>query len=175
MRASSIASRTRTGAVPPSLVRLSTEASSESTSNTPGLICACTVCMASSGRSASAHWRSSAAATSVPVIWCASRNGRPSSRTSNRPGRSRLCGLWQLRRAFSPAPAPDREPCPSSQQEIRSKRPPLRMSVPCLPAYPLNRRAAGPSSSSTGCSLSRRSGRSWREPAPRRRDCVFAA
>src|SRR5882757_1304857 len=70
------------GAVPPKLVRLLTEASTESARNASTVILGSTSCIAASGNSCSATPALAAMATIRPVTWWASRNGIFSVRTS---------------------------------------------------------------------------------------------
>src|SRR6185437_1081364 len=70
------------GAVPPKLVRLFTEDSTESTLSASAVIFGSTSCIALSGNSCSATPCFEASATMRPVTWWASRNGIFSVRTS---------------------------------------------------------------------------------------------
>ena len=70
------------GAVPPKLVRLFTEASTESTFSASAVIFGSISCIAFSGSSCSATPCLEASATMRPVMWWASRNGIFSVRTS---------------------------------------------------------------------------------------------
>src|SRR5690348_16264189 len=70
------------GAVPPKLVRLFTDDSTESTFSASAVILGSTSCIASSGNSCSAMPCLEASATMRPVTWWASRNGIFSVRTS---------------------------------------------------------------------------------------------
>src|SRR6185312_622448 len=70
------------GAVPPKLVRLFTEASTESTFSASTVILGSTSCIAFSGNSCSATPSLAASATMRPVTWWASRKGIFKVRTS---------------------------------------------------------------------------------------------
>src|SRR6185312_15660856 len=70
------------GAVPPKLVRLFTEASTESAFSASAVMSGSTSCIAFSGNSCSATPCFEASATMRPVTWWASRNGIFSVRTS---------------------------------------------------------------------------------------------
>src|SRR5579859_700402 len=70
------------GAVPPKLVRLLTEASTESTFSASAVIFGSISCIAFSGNSCSATPCFAASATMRPVTWWASRNGILSVRTN---------------------------------------------------------------------------------------------
>ena len=68
LRAAAAARATLSGAVPPKLVRLATERSTVSTSNTALVMRGSTRCISASGRSASAQFSASARLTSAPVM-----------------------------------------------------------------------------------------------------------
>ena len=87
-----------------------------------------------------------------PVTWCASRNGRPSARTSQsaRSVAVEIAGARPRRASRSRRGSQVARPCrssPRAQSDRRRQR--VEDAAPCPPACPSNRRAAGPSSRSS--------------------------
>jgi len=81
-RQNPICSRTRSGAVPPLLLREATEAATERIAKTSLVISGSIFCISASGICSSGKFSSSARFTMAPAMRWAVRNGLPATRTS---------------------------------------------------------------------------------------------
>ncbi len=138
---------TRSGAVPPKLVRLATERSTRQHVVDRGGDARLDRLHLVERQLGERATRASARLTIAPVAWCAWRNGSPATRTSQS---ARSVAVAKPRSAALRMPLAVRAACrapsrPWRRGRVRACRR-LRTPAPCPPACPWHRRAAGPSS-----------------------------